>query len=48
MGREGGVQLKESSISFMGHLLTSGDLLPDSAKIDAVTKLQLPTSVEGV
>lgn len=40
------VQLKELAISFMGHLVTRDGLLLDSAKIDAITKLQPPTSVE--
>lgn len=42
------VQLKESAINFPGLRVTRDGLLPDPAKIDTFTKLQLPTSAEEV
>lgn len=42
------IQLKESEMSLIGHFVNHDSLLPDTTKIDAVTKLQSPTSLEGV
>ena len=35
-------------IPFMGHLITSGGLKPDPAKIDAVVKMTKPTDVKSI
>ena len=41
-------EVKKTAISFMGHLITSDGLLPDPSKIDAITKLKRPTSIEEI
>lgn len=38
----------ESTVSFMGHLLTSVGLKPDPTKVEAILEMPPPTDVKGV
>jgi hypothetical protein len=40
--------LKQTSVPYIGHVLTSAGVKPDPAKIEAILKMERPTSVEGV
>jgi hypothetical protein len=40
--------LKQTSVPYIGHVLTSAGVKPDPAKIEAIIKMERPTNVEGV
>lgn len=42
------MKLRQKSVPFLGHVITSEGLKPDPAKVEAVLKLQQPNDVEGV
>ena len=42
------MRLKQKSVSFLGHLVTSNGLKPDPAKVEAVIDMKKPTDVHGV
>lgn len=41
-------EVKKTEISFLGHLMSDVGLRPDPKKVEAITKLQTPSSVEEV
>ena len=42
------MKLRQTSISYMGHMITSEGLKPDPSKIEALKKMPPPTDVKGV
>ena len=44
----GKLNLRQTSISFLGHMITSDGLLPDPEKVEAIKEMACPTDVKGV
>ena len=44
----GKLNLRQTSISFLGHMITSDGLLPDPEKVEAIKEMPCPTDVKGV
>ena len=44
----GKLNLQQTSISFLGHMITSDGLLPDPEKVEAIKEMPCPTDVKGV
>ena len=43
----GKLNLRQTSISFLGHMITSDGLLPEPEKIEAIKEMPCPTDVKG-
>ena len=44
----GKLNLRQTSISFLGHMITSDGLHPDPKKVEAIKEMPCPTDVKGV
>ena len=44
----GKLNLRQTSISFLGHMIISDGLLPDPEKVEAIKEMPCPTDVKGV
>ena len=44
----GKFNLRQTSIFFLGHMITSDGLIPDPEKVEAIKEMPCPTDVKGV